>query len=143
MAGESISQAIFFISSMLIAIVVVVALFSAVSSISESYVMKNGHIEDVMKTDIEVVNDPLADNRDYIYVLNTGSTALNASNVLVFINGKYDSDLDQISIVNDDGDGIWESGEMIQISKEVGDAYQQGDLVMVALPNGVTDTKQL
>jgi len=143
MAGESISHAIFFISSMLIALVVVVALFSAVSSISDSYLVKNGHIEEVMKTDIEIVNDPLGDNREHIYVLNTGSAALNSSNVFVFINGRYDSTLNQIEIVNDDGDGVWESGEMIQISKSVGDAYQEGDLVMVALPNGVTDTKQL
>ena len=143
MAGESISHAIFFISSMIIALIVVVALFTVVSSLSGAYVLKSSNLEEQMKTEIKVVNDPLGDERDTIYVLNNGVSQLNASNVMVFINGRYDSDLDQVSILNDDGDGIWEHGELIGISKVSGDAYSEGDLVMVTLPNGVYSSVQL
>ncbi|MHC1596716.1 MAG: hypothetical protein ACXQT3_00205 [Methermicoccaceae archaeon] len=146
MAGEAISQAIFFISSVLIAMVVVVALFTAVSSLSSAYTAKNVHTGEQLRTSVEIVNDPLGTNRTYIYVLNNGLTMLNHTypNVVVFINGKATTDLNASEIVNDgDGDGIWDPGEMIQIHRSSGDAYSSGDLVQVMVSNGVYDTKQL
>ncbi|MHC1593545.1 MAG: hypothetical protein ACXQT1_05650 [Methermicoccaceae archaeon] len=146
MAGEAISQAIFFISAMLVALIVVVALFTAVSSLSESYTATNVHTSEQLRTNIEIVNDALGSNRSCIYVLNNGLTSLNHSypNVVVFINGKFSSELTVNEIANDDGDDIWDPSELLQIRNETsGDAYSSGDLVQVMVSNGVYDTKQL
>lgn len=145
MAGESISHAIFFISSVLVALLVVVALFTSVGSLSEAYTMNNAQVSEQLRTSIEIVNDPLGTDKTYIYVLNKGLTMLNHTypKLVVFIDGRVSSELIYSEIVNDDGDGIWEPGELVQIHKASGDAYSSGDLVQVLVSNGVYDTKQL
>jgi len=146
MAGEAISQAIFFISSMLVALIVVVALFTAVSSLSESYAAKNIQTSEQLRTNVEIVNDALGTDKEYIYVLNNGLTSLSYTNrnVVVFINGKFSSELTDNDIVNGNYNGIWEPNELLQIGNITGNAsYTSGDLVQVMVSSGVYDTKQL
>ena len=142
MAGTSASQAIFFIASVIIASVVVVALYGTTGSLSGALVVRNSHLADQMKSDIEIINDPGASSQPAVYVLNTGKTTLdNSSNsIAVLVNGVYQTVLTS-DIENDDGDLQWEPSEVVNLTLGINDLT--GKSVKVVVANGVSDIEQL
>ena len=77
-AGTSATQMIFFITSVIIALGVVGALFLNVQSISTAATMGSKTFSQQLKTDITIINDPekipYADTNNYtFYVKNTGN----------------------------------------------------------------------
>lgn len=141
MAGTSASQAIFFIASLIIASVVVAALYSTTGSLSGALVVRNSHLADQMKSDIEIINDPGASPQPGIYVLNTGKTTLDNSSdsIAVLVNGVYQTILTS-DIKNDDSDLQWEPSEVVNLTLS---GSLTGKSVKVVVANGVSDTEQL
>jgi len=142
MAGSSAAQAIFFIASVIIASVVVVALYGATGSLSGALVVRNVHLADQMRSDIEIINDPGASSQPGVYVLNTGTTALDNStgSVALLVNGVYQTILTS-GIENDDGDLRWEPSEVVNLT--ISGNSLAGKSVKVVVANGVSDTEQL
>ncbi|HDJ38343.1 MAG: hypothetical protein J7J06_01935 [Methanosarcinales archaeon] len=142
MAGSSAAQAIFFIASVIIASVVVVALYGATGSLSGALVVRNVHLADQMRSDIEIINDPGASSQPGVYVLNTGTTALDNStgSVALLVNGVYQTILTS-GIENDDGDLRWEPSEVVNLT--ISGNNLAGKSVKVVVANGVSDTEQL
>jgi len=142
MAGSAAAQAIFFIASVIIASVVVVALYGATGSLSGALVVRNVHLADQMRSDIEIINDPGASSQPGVYVLNTGTTALDNStgSVALLVNGVYQTILTS-DIENDDGDLRWEPSEVVNLT--ISGNGLAGKSVKVVVANGVSDTEQL
>jgi len=142
MAGTSASQAIFFIASVIIASVVVAALYGTTGSLSGALVVRNSHLADQMRSDITIINDPGASSQPGIYVLNTGKTTLDNSSdsIALLVNGVYQTVLTS-DIENDDGDLQWEPSEVVNLTLAVNGLT--GKSVKVVVANGVSDTEQL
>ncbi len=142
MAGESASQAIFFIASVIIASVIVVALYGVTGSVSGALVVRNTHLADQMRGDIEIINDPGANMQPGLYVLNTGKTEFDNStnSIVVLVNGVYQTILTS-NIENDDGDLQWEPSEVVNLT--FSGINLSGKSIKVVVANGVLDTEQL
>ncbi len=142
MAGESAAQAIFFIASVIIASVIVVALYGVTGSVSGALVVRNTHLADQMRGDIEIINDPGAGTQPGLYVLNTGKTEFDNStdSIVVLVNGVYQTILTS-NIENDDGDLQWEPSEVVNLTFSSIDL--SGKSIKVVVANGVLDTEQL
>ncbi|MCD6145651.1 MAG: hypothetical protein J7J03_04545 [Methanosarcinales archaeon] len=142
MAGTSASQAIFFIASVIIASVVVAALYGTTGSLSGALVVRNSHLADQMRSDITIINDPGASSQPGIYVLNTGKTTLDNSSdsIALLVNGVYQTVLTS-DIENDDGDLQWEPSEVVNLTLDINGLT--GKSVKVVVANGVSDTEQL
>ncbi|RZN42194.1 MAG: hypothetical protein EF813_01805 [Methanosarcinales archaeon] len=142
MAGESASQAILFIASVIIASVIVVALYGVTGSVSGALVVRNTHLADQMRGDIEIINDPGAGTQPGLYVLNTGKTEFDNStdSIVVLVNGVYQTILTS-NIENDDGDLQWEPSEVVNLTFSSIDL--SGKSIKVVVANGVLDTEQL
>src|SRR3990170_5987318 len=97
MAGEGITQLIFFISAIVIALGVIGAVTINVQSISASYGSNSKTVADQLKTDITIISDPsmipLASSNYSFYVKNTGQSTLDPSTVNMFVDGKYTQNL--------------------------------------------------
>lgn len=142
MAGESASQAIFFIASVIIASVIVIALYGVTGSVSGALVVRNTHLADQMRGDIEIINDPGASTQPGLYVLNTGKTEFDNStnSIVVMVNGVYQTILTS-NIENDDGDLQWEPSEVVNLT--FSGINLSGKSIKVVVANGVLDTDQL
>ncbi len=142
MAGESASQAIFFIASVIIASVIVIALYGVTGSVSGALVVRNTHLADQMRGDIEIINDPGANTQPGLYVLNTGKTEFDNStnSIVVMVNGVYQTILTS-NIENDDGDLQWEPSEVVNLT--FSGINLSGKSIKVVVANGVLDTEQL
>src|SRR3972149_5513376 len=97
MSGDGITQLIFFIAAIVIAVGVIGVVTVNVQSISASYGMNSKTLADQLKTDITIINDPGAipktqvgtQYRYHFYVKNTGKSTLDPTSVNLFINGSY------------------------------------------------------
>lgn len=142
MAGTSAAHAIFFIASIIIASVVVVALYGVTGSLSGALVTRNVHLADQMRSDIEIINDPSAGSQPGIYVLNTGKATLDNSSdsIAVLVDGVYQT-VNTSGIENDDGDLQWEPSEVVNLT--FSGISLSGKSIKVIVANGISDTKQL
>jgi flagellar protein FlaG len=142
MAGMPASQAIFFIASIIIASVVVVALYGTTGSLSGAVVVRNSHLTDQLKSEIVIINDPAASSHPGVYVLNTGKTSLDNSTdtIALLVNGVYQTILTS-DIENDDGDLQWDPSEVVNLT--ISGVNPAGKSIKVVVANGVSDTEQL
>lgn len=125
--GFSVSSThmVFFVASMLVASVVAGVVVKSTFSVRDGISTKQKEIEDNLKTDIEIINDPgnMPNDPLKVYVKNTGSTEINKSDVNLLINGTlYPST--NITII-DGGGYIWGPTEVISI--EAGIELPPGD----------------
>src|SRR3990172_4496699 len=109
MAGEAITQMIFFIGAVVIAVGVIGVVTTNVQTISASYGMNSRTLADQLKTDITIINDPgaipyVGTNYSF-YVKNTGKNTLDNSSVNMFIDGNYANVTNKMTIM--DGGNIW------------------------------------
>ncbi|MCZ7382123.1 MAG: flagellar protein G [Candidatus Methanoperedens sp.] len=141
-AGTSATQMIFFITSVIIALGVVGALFLNVQSISTAATVGSKTLSQQLKTDITIINDPeIIPNSSVIYtfyVKNTGKEDLSTQYITVLIDGSLvqDGNLNK-TILN--GDAMWIPGDVLEINATV--SIDPGShSLRVITENGVEDS---
>ncbi|MCX9024926.1 MAG: flagellar protein G [Candidatus Methanoperedens sp.] len=142
-AGTSATQMIFFITSVIIALGVVGALFLNVQSISSAATMGSKTFSGQLRTDITIINDPEeiphADANNYtFYVKNTGKEDLSTRYITVLIDGSLvpDSNLNK-TILN--GDAMWIPGDVLEINATASIVTGSHSLRVIT-ENGVEDS---
>ncbi|MFZ3060471.1 MAG: flagellar protein G [Candidatus Methanoperedens sp.] len=141
-AGASATQMIFFITSVIIALGVVGALFLNVQSISTAATMGSKTFSGQLRTDITVINDPeIISNSSgnyTFYVKNTGKEDLSTQYITVLIDGSLvpDGNLNK-TILN--GDAMWIPGDVLQINATVSIGIGSHSLRVIT-ENGVEDS---
>ena len=86
--GTSLTHAIFFIASAIIALGIVGVATVSVSSLSNSFGAKAGELSDQIKTEVKISGDAcyFGGNKP-VYVKNTGSSFLDGNSTIVFVDG--------------------------------------------------------
>lgn len=140
-AGTSATQLIFFITSVVIALGVVGAMFVNIESITSAAITGSKTLSEQLKTDITVINDPELipySNGNYtFYIKNTGKEELNIKYITVIINGSVvpDENLNKTII---SGDTILRTGDVVKI--DVAISLQAGSHnLRVITENGIED----
>jgi len=141
-AGTSATQLIFFISSVIIAMGVVGALFINVQSITTAATLGSKTLTEQLKTDITVINDPeIIPNSGGIYtfyVKNTGKEGLGIEYITVIIDGTIipENNLNKTII----GSGsMWLTGDVLQINATVSLNSGSHNLRVITT-NGIEDS---
>lgn len=141
-AGASATQMVFFITSVIIALSVVGAMFLNIQSISSAAIMGSKTFAEQLKTDITIISDPeMIPYSDYnytFYVKNTGKEELGIQYVTVIIDGTIvvDSNLNKTILGNDP---MWLSGDVLQINATTSLSASSHN-IRVITANGIEDT---
>ncbi len=144
MPGEGITQLIFFIGAVVIAVGVIGVVTTNVNTISASYGMNSRTLADQLKTDITIINDPamipyVSSNYSF-FVKNTGQSTLDTTTVNMFVDGRYTMNL-TTAIMN--GGSYWYPTYVLRLNYSTArnPALSSGDhIVRVVAGNGVFDT---
>lgn len=141
-AGTSATEVIFFITSVIVALSVVGALFMNIESISSAVNVGSNTLTGQLKTDITIINDPelipYSGGNYSFYVKNTGKEELGIQYITVIIDGTIiaDSNLNKTIIGSDT---VLLSGDVLQI--KVLTSLQAGShSLRVITENGIEDT---
>ncbi len=144
MPGEGITQLIFFIAAIMIAVGVIGVVTTNVQSISASYGMNSKTLADQLMTDITIINDPamipISSNNYSFYVKNTGQSTLDNTTVNMFVDGRYTMNLTTTIM---DGGSYWYPTYVLRLNYSIvrNPALSSGDhIVRVVAGNGVFDT---
>ena len=141
-AGESATQMIFFITSVIIALSVVGAIFLNVQSLSSAVIIGSKTLSEQLKTDITVINDPdIIPNSGGIYtfyVKNTGIQELDTKYITIIMDGAIipDNDLNKTIL---EGTQEWLTGDVLKINATVSLASGSHNLRVITA-NGIEDT---
>jgi len=142
-AGASATQMVFFISSVIIALSVVGAIFMNVQSLSSAVIIGSKTLSEQLKTDITVINDPeMIPNPGGIiytfYVKNTGVQDLGTKYISVIIDGTIilDNNLNKTII---EGGQTWLTGDVLMINATVSLDPGNHNLRIIT-SNGIEDT---
>ncbi len=142
MPGEGITQLIFFIGAVVIAVGVIGVVTSNVQTISASYGMSSKTLADQIRTDITIINDPerilyVSGNYSF-FVKNTGKSTLDPTGVNMFIDGNYINTTDKWTVM--EGGSFWYQNNVLRLNYTAS-ALSSGDhTVRVVAGNGVFDT---
>ena len=133
---------IFFITSVIIALSVVGALFMNIQSLTSAATMGSKTLSEQLKTDITVINDPeIIPNSGgayTFYVKNTGKEDLGKDYITVLVDGTVISEgnLNKTLIT---GDGaVWRSGDVLSINAAVSLTSGSHNLRVIT-ENGIED----
>jgi flagellar protein FlaG len=145
MAGEAITQMIFFIGAVVIATGVIGVLTVNVHTITASYGMSSQTLADQLKTDITIINDPanisydsIGDNYSF-FIKNTGKNTLYPTTVNMFIDGNYYNFSRNWTIMDNKSSSIWYPTQVLRLNYS-STGLQSGDhTVRVVAGNGVFD----
>jgi flagellar protein FlaG len=141
-AGESATQMIFFISSVIIALSVVGAIFMNVQSLSSAVIIGSKTLSEQLKTDITVISDPEiipnSSGKYTFYIKNTGVQELDTKYITLIIDGTIvpDNDLNKTII---DGSQVWLTGDVLRINATVSLAAGSHNLRIIT-SNGIEDS---
>ena len=142
-AGASATQMIFFITSVIIALSVVGAMFLNIQSISSAAIVGSKTLAEQLKTDITIINDPESiphpGGSNYsFYIKNTGKEGLCIQYISVIIDGTIvtDGNLNKTIL---EGGQMWLSGDVLQIDAATSLASGSHNL-MIITGNGIEDT---
>jgi len=141
-AGASATQMVFFITSVIIALSVVGAIFLNIQSISSAAIVGSKTLAEQLKTDITIINDPeyipYSSGNYSFYIKNTGKEGLGIQYISVIIDGTIvtDSNLNKTIL---GGGQIWLSGDVLQIDAETSLASGSHNLRIIT-GNGIEDT---
>ncbi len=144
MSGEGITQLIFFIGAVIIAVAVIGVVTTNVSTITSSYGISSKTLADQLKTDITIINDPnsipyVPTNNYSFFVKNTGKNTLNPNNVNMFIDGNYTNVTNKWTVMQ--GGNTWDPTEVLRLNYTTGTQFSSGDHnIRVVTENGVFDT---
>jgi len=141
-AGESATQMIFFISSVIIALSVVGAIFMNVQSLSSAVIIGSKTLSEQLKTDITVINDPeiipYSSGKYTFYIKNTGVQELGTKYITLIIDVTIvpDNDLNKTII---EGSQVWLTGDVLRINATV--SLTAGDHnLRIITSNGIEDS---
>ncbi len=146
MSGEGITQLIFFIGAIIIAVAVIGVVTTNVSTITSSYGLSSKTLADQLKTDITIINDPAAIPYTYVspnynysfFVKNTGKNTLDPTAVNMFVDGNYTNVTNKWTVMQ--GGSTWDSTEVLRLNYTTGTQFSSGDHnVRVVTGNGVFD----
>lgn len=142
-AGASATQMIFFITSVIIALGVVGALFMNIQSLTSAATIGSKTLSEQLKTDITVINDPQIIPYDSgtgnytFYVKNTGKEELGINYITLIIDGKVFSNTGQTILGSDD---MWFAGDVLSINVTISPSLAQGSHnLRVIAENGIED----
>jgi archaellum component FlaG (FlaF/FlaG flagellin family) len=86
--GTSMTQAIFFIASAVIALAIVGVATVSVNSLANSFNAKAGQLSDQIKTEVKLTGDTCyLGGNSYVYAKNTGNSFLDANSTNIFVDG--------------------------------------------------------
>jgi len=142
-AGTSATEMVFFITSVIIALSVVGAIFMNVQSISTAVTIGSRTLTEQLRTDITVINDPdfihYSSGNYTFYIKNTGAEELGTEYINVLIDDTLipDSDLDKTII---GGDQTWLTGDVLKINATIGSLGTGSHNLRVITANGIEDT---
>lgn len=141
-AGSSATEIIFFITSVIIALSVVGALFLNIQSITTAAISGSKTLTEQLRTDITIINDPEwipnSSSKYTFYVKNTGREALGIQYITVIIDGDIvpDSSINKTII---GGETVWLSGDVLAINATK--SMQSGNHnLRVITENGIEDS---
>jgi archaeal flagellar protein FlaG len=141
-AGASATQMVFFITSVIIALSVVGAIFMNVQSLSSAVIVGSKTLAEQLKTDITVINDPEIIPKSggiyTFYVKNTGIQELGTKYMTLIIDGTIISD-NNLNKTIIEGGQTWLTGDVLQINTTVSLAPGNHNLRVIA-GNGIEDT---
>lgn len=141
-ADTSATQLIFFISSVIIALGVVGALFMNVQSITNSATIGSKTLSGQLKTDITVINDPeIIPNSGGVYtfyIKNTGMEQLGTAYITVIIDGNMIPDTNLNKTIIGSG-SIWLTGDVLRINATVSLNPGSHNLRVITI-NGIEDS---
>lgn len=142
-AGASATQMVFFITSVIIALSVVGAIFMNVQTLSSASIIGSKTLSEQLKTDITVINDPEiipnpSGNIYTFYVKNTGIQELGTKYITVIIDGTIISDNDLNKTIIEGGQ-TWLTGDVLMINTTVSMAAGNHNLRVIT-NNGIEDT---
>jgi flagellar protein FlaG len=140
-AGASATQMVFFISSVIIALSVVGAIFMNVQSLSSAVIVGSKTLSEQLKTDITVINDPeIIPNSSRLihtfYVKNTGIQELDTNYITLIIDGTMVTNLNKTIL---EGGQTWLTGDVLMINATVPLAAGNHNLRVITA-NGIEDT---
>ena len=141
-AGASATQMVFFITSVVIALSVVGAIFLNIQSISSAAIVGSKTLAEQLKTDITIINDPemipYSSGNYTFYIKNTGKEGLDIQYITVIIDGTIvtDSNLSKTILGSDLS---WLSGDVLQIDAATSLANGSHN-VRIITGNGIEDT---
>ncbi|MCX9082432.1 MAG: flagellar protein G [Candidatus Methanoperedens sp.] len=141
-AGASATQMVFFITSVIIALSVVGAMFLNIQSISSAAIVGSKTLAEQLKTDITIINDPeyipYSSGNYSFYIKNTGKEGLSIQYITVIIDGTIitDSNLNKTIL---EGGQMWLSGDVLQI--DAATSLESGSHnLRIITGNGIEDT---
>jgi flagellar protein FlaG len=145
MAGEAITQLIFFIGAIVIAVGVIGVVTTNVHSISASYDMGSKTLADQLKTDITIINDPAmipyTSSNYSFFVKNTGKNTLDPTTVNMFVDGKFINVTNNWTIMDNPGSTQWYATYVLRLNYTTITQLSTGDhTVRVVTGNGIFDT---
>lgn len=143
-AGSSATEMIFFISSVIIALSVVGAIFMNVQSLSSSMIVGSKTLSEQLKTDITVINDPeIIPNSSGLYykfyVKNTGIQELGTKYISIIIDGTIISDAALNKTILESGGQTWLTGDILEINTTVSLPAGNHNFRVITT-NGIEDT---
>ncbi len=142
-AGTSATEMIFFITSIIIALSVVGAIFMNVQSISGAVTIGSKTLAEQLKTDITVINDPdytrYSSGNYTFYIKNTGAEELGTEYVTVIIDGTLISDGNLTKTIIGGGQ-TWLTGDVFKINATIGSLGTGSHNLRVITSNGIEDT---
>lgn len=144
MASVSISHAIMFIASLVVAAGVAGVLVAGVDQVGGSLADRSADVSDSISADVTIISDPgapdaiyrSADDELVLLVKNTGSTSLAADErqLDLLVNGQFVSENVTVERASDPADSSWPQNSVVRIT--VADASDR-DLVTVDGDNRV------
>ena len=121
MASVSVSHAIMFIASLVVAAAIAGVLVTGVSEIGDSIDQRSTDTSEDIRTDVQIISDPgsgaiHSDDNVTLLVKNTGSTALQVDRgqVDVLVNGQFEP-ITEIERADGSDETAWASGDVVRI----------------------------
>ncbi len=145
MAGSAVSEIIFFIAAIMISSAVAVTLVEVVDNFSADLGDEASVLRWEMRTNMEVINDPMyipydtSDGNLTLYLKNTGSGDLSVDDIIISANGTTDAGNDIWTKLLGGGNE-WEPGKTVQVNFRVSGLREGVDYNGWAATSGKTSS---
>ncbi|MEA3559271.1 MAG: hypothetical protein U9R75_08470 [Candidatus Thermoplasmatota archaeon] len=146
MAGNSVSELIFFIAAILVSSAVAISLIEVIDSYSDEISDQASLLNVEMGSSIEIINDPMyvnynttSSNLTY-YLKNVGSRDLSLDDIVVSANGTARSGSNITAVLMGGGSG-WSSGDVVEVTFNVPGLRSGLDYPGWASTSGMTEKK--
>lgn len=145
MSSETIVTALFLISAVIAAGVLINAIFPAIYRTADTFGSVSSRADTEMRTDFKIVNTYADASSAKIWLKNVGSARLHSNEVdgiEVFLGvvGKFDrvQQKDRTITIEDSTNSYWDPGETLTINVNTIDLSSSTEIyVAIVLPNGV------